>query len=157
MNKNNDTFIEFIDPDELIEFIPDENLGKASNSNSEDSVDENEEVLDDSGIEVLGSPHPLKVADSIKEDAEAYTIVKKEDTRGRLATIYTVATLLIFVFVILLSFIESLVNKTSLVTNLTQIIPLISGVLFGTLGFVLGYYFRNDNNERNTKEDRDSN
>jgi uncharacterized membrane-anchored protein len=147
MNKNNDTFIEFIDPDELIEFIPDENLGKNSDS----------EMDEESGIEVLGSPHPTKVADSIKEDAEAYSIVKKEDTRGRLAIIYTVATLLIFVFVILLSFIESLVNKTSLVDNLTKIIPLISGVLFGTLGFVLGYYFRNENNERTTEKNRDNN
>jgi hypothetical protein len=151
MNKNNDTFIEFIDPDELIEFIPDENLGKGTNSLD---VDESEE---DSDIEVLGTPHPLKIAESIKEDAEAYSIVKKEDTRGRLAIIYTVATLLIFVFVILLSFIESLVNKTSLVDNLTKIIPLISGVLFGTLGFVLGYYFRNENNERTTEKNRDNN
>jgi hypothetical protein len=151
MNKNNDTFIEFIDPDELIEFIPDKNLGKGTNSLD---VDESEE---DSDIEVLGTPHPLKIAESIKEDAEAYSIVKKEDTRGRLAIIYTVATLLIFVFVILLSFIESLVNKTSLVDNLTKIIPLISGVLFGTLGFVLGYYFRNENNERTTEKNRDNN
>jgi hypothetical protein len=151
MNKNNDTFIEFIDPDDLIEFIPDENLGKGTNSLD---IDESEE---DSDIEVLGTPHPLKIAESIKEDAEAYSIVKKEDTRGRLAIIYTVATLLIFVFVILLSFIESLVNKTSLVDNLTKIIPLISGVLFGTLGFVLGYYFRNENNERTTEKNRDNN
>lgn len=139
MKNNNDTFIEFIDPDELIEFIPDETLHKTS-------------TPEESNVEVLGAPQPLKVADSIKEDAEAYSIVKKEDTRGRLAIIYTIATLLIFVFVILLSFIESLVNKTSLVDNLTRIIPLISGVLFGTLGFVLGYYFRNENNERTTNK-----
>lgn len=142
MNKKSDTFIQFIDPEELIEFIPDSDLGSVEM----ESEDEN--------IEVLGTSDPMRITESIKVDAESYAIVKKEDTRGRLAIIYTVATLLIFVFVILLSFIESIINKTSLVANLTQIIPLISGVLFGTLGFVLGYYFRNDTNDGNTDKNR---
>ncbi len=142
MNKKSDTFIQFIDPQELIEFIPDKDLGSVEMEPGDES------------IEVLGTSDPMRITESIKVDAESYAIVKKEDTRGRLAIIYTVATLLIFVFVILLSFIESIINKTSLVANLTQIIPLISGVLFGTLGFVLGYYFRNDTNEGNTDKNR---
>lgn len=142
MNKKSDTFIQFIDPEELIEFIPDSDLGSVEMQSGDESV------------EVLGTSDPMRITESIKVDAESYAIVKKEDTRGRLAIIYTVATLLIFVFVILLSFIESIINKTSLVANLTQIIPLISGVLFGTLGFVLGYYFRNDTNEGNTDKNR---
>lgn len=142
MNKKSDTFIQFIDPQELIEFIPDSDLGSVEMESGDESV------------EVLGTSDPMRITESIKVDAESYAIVKKEDTRGRLAIIYTVATLLIFVFVILLSFIESIINKTSLVANLTQIIPLISGVLFGTLGFVLGYYFRNDTNEGNKDKNR---
>lgn len=142
MNKKSDTFIQFIDPQELIEFIPDKDLGSV------------EMESEDESIEVLGTSDSMRITESIKVDAESYAIVKKEDTRGRLAIIYTVATLLIFVFVILLSFIESIINKTSLVANLTQIIPLISGVLFGTLGFVLGYYFRNDTNDGNTDKNR---
>ncbi len=135
-NKKEDTFIQFIDPEELIEFIPDESFGTQEAEISEE---------------------PLRIAESILEEAESYSIKKKEDTRERLAIIYTVATLSIFVFVIILSFIESLVNKTNLVTTLREIIPLISGVLFGTLGFVLGYYFRNDNNDRNSDKTRDNN
>lgn len=142
MNKKSDTFIQFIDPQELIEFIPDKDLGSVEMEPGDETV------------EVLGTSDPMRITESIKVDAESYAIVKKEDTRGRLAIIYTVATLLIFVFVILLSFIESIINKTSLVANLTQIIPLISGVLFGTLGFVLGYYFRNDTNDGNTDKNR---
>lgn len=136
--KNDETFIQFIDPEDIIEFIPDDAL------------------LENVGDEAT-SEAPFRVADSIIEEAESYSIKKKEDTRERLAIIYTVATLGIFVFVIILSFIESLVNKSDLVANLKEIIPLISGVLFGTLGFVLGYYFRNDSNERNSEKIRDNN
>lgn len=67
---------------------------------------------------------------------------KREDVRGQLAIIYTVATFMMFVFTFIVAVIDGLLRQTSIVTSLTTLIPLVSGVFLGSLGFVLGYYFR---------------
>jgi hypothetical protein len=67
---------------------------------------------------------------------------KREDVRGQLAIIYTVATFMMFVFTFIVAVLDGLLRQTSIVDGLTTLIPLVSGVFLGSLGFVLGYYFR---------------
>lgn len=67
---------------------------------------------------------------------------KREDTRGRLALIYTIATFLMFILGFAVAILDAAIRGTSIVDNLTKILPLISGIFLGSLGFVLGYYFR---------------
>lgn len=69
-------------------------------------------------------------------------IEKREGTRSRLALIYTILTFMIFLCGMLIAVLDGLYRKVSIIDNLTEIIPLISGVFLGSLGFVLGYYFR---------------
>jgi hypothetical protein len=67
---------------------------------------------------------------------------KREDTRSRLALIYTILTFLVFFFGMIIAVLDGIHRDVSIIDNLEVIIPLISGVFLGTLGFVLGYYFR---------------
>lgn len=77
------------------------------------------------------------------KDAGVITIKeKREDTRGRLAVLYTAATFMMFVLGFVVSIIDSLLRDTSIVENLVTLLPMISGIFLGSLGFVLGYYFR---------------
>ncbi len=75
---------------------------------------------------------------------------KKEDTRSRLAIIFMVLTFVVFIFAMLIAVLDGILRKVSIVDNLATVIPLISGVFLGTLGFVLGYYFKEstDDNEK---------
>lgn len=72
---------------------------------------------------------------------------KREDTRSRLAIIYTVLTFIVFFAGMLISVLDGLSRGVSIIDNLEVVIPLISGVFLGTLGFVLGYYFRKGEEE----------
>ena len=78
---------------------------------------------------------------------------KRENTRSRLAIIYTVFTFSVFFVGMAIAVLDGLARKVSIIENLEVIIPLISGVFLGTLGFVLGYYFRKgeeDSSKENT-------
>lgn len=77
----------------------------------------------------------------LKSDQDS-VIEKQEDTRSRLAIIYLIATFLVFVLGMALAVIDGIVRQVSIVENLKEILSLISGIFLGTLGFVLGYYFR---------------
>ncbi len=103
---------------------------------SEDLEDE-ADLSYDEGLEdgfSLGS----EIAE-VKQDA---VLTKREDTRSRLAIIYTIATFLIFAFGMCIAVLDGVLRDASIIDNLSTIIPLISGVFLGTLGFILGYYFR---------------
>jgi hypothetical protein len=67
---------------------------------------------------------------------------KREDTRGRLAIIYTVATFIMFGLGFLVSVLDAFWRQVSIIDNLATVLPLLSGIFLGSLGFVLGYYFR---------------
>lgn len=67
---------------------------------------------------------------------------KREDVRGRLAIIYTVATFMMFILGFVVSVIDAITRQIPIVDSLKEILPLISGIFLGSLGFVLGYYFR---------------
>jgi nitrogen fixation/metabolism regulation signal transduction histidine kinase len=123
--------IAFIDPNEIIEFIQD---------HSEDDVDLNdptEEEVDD----------PLLYTTQIIEDSKEYVTKRQEDTRGKLAIIYTLCTFGIFLLMITVAVLDGVLRKVSIIENLTTLIPLISGVFLGSLGFVLGYYFKKEDTE----------
>lgn len=75
---------------------------------------------------------------------------KREDTRSRLAIAYLIATFVIFLFAMIIAVLDGLTRSVSIIENLKEIVPLISGVFLGSLGFVLGYYFR-ENEENNDK------
>lgn len=85
---------------------------------------------------------PSGIVEYLVQKDETNIQSKREDTRGRLALIYTVATFGIFVLGFIVSVIDAAIAGTSMIDNLTQLLPLISGIFLGTLGFVLGYYFR---------------
>lgn len=74
---------------------------------------------------------------------------KREDTRGRLAIIYTVSTFIVFLLGFIVSILDAQWRQTSIIDNLTKILPLLSGIFLGTLGFVLGYYFRKGQESEN--------
>lgn len=79
---------------------------------------------------------------TILNQEEVNIRIKREDVRGQLAIIYTVATFGMFVMTFLVSILDALLRETSIVDSLSTLIPLVSGVFLGSLGFVLGYYFR---------------
>lgn len=74
---------------------------------------------------------------------------KREDTRGRLAIIYTLATFLMFVLGFVVAIIDAAIGHKSIIDGLATILPLISGIFLGSLGFVLGYYFRKSEGKEN--------
>jgi hypothetical protein len=73
--------------------------------------------------------------------------IKREDTRGQLAVIYTIATFIVFILGFAVSILDAAWRQTSIIENLSAVLPLISGIFLGTLGFVLGYYFRQSEEE----------
>lgn len=86
--------------------------------------------------------YPMGMLEELNKDRTFQIQSKREDTRGRLAMVYTVATFLVFGLGFIVAVIDGVLTQTSIVDKLTTLIPLISGVFLGTLGFVLGYYFR---------------
>ncbi len=122
--KQNENRIEFIDPEELIGFI------------QEDGADLEQR------LEEMESHTPFS------EEFEKYQILKKqENTRSRLALIYTFFTFSIFLAAFIVAIVDGLNRNVSIIDNLKEIIPLISGIFLGTLGFVVGYYFRKDQDD----------
>lgn len=129
--------VHFVDPNDLINFIPDENM-TASSPTSESSDEDLE----------LNSIQDLKLADKIDPKALEYVIKNEEDVRGRLAIIYTFATFGIFLLAFIVSIVDGISRKTSIIDNLKEILPILSGIFLGTLGFVIGYYFRKSESNR---------
>ncbi|BCX14127.1 MAG: hypothetical protein KatS3mg085_659 [Candidatus Dojkabacteria bacterium] len=121
--------IEFIDPNELISF--EENTDDEENTISEESFEE-----------VLSEYKQDEYAQKIDQTS---ILRKREDYRGILALVYTACTFIVFLVVIAISVIDGLNRDVSIIVNLKETIPLVSGVFLGTLGFVLGYYFKKDN------------
>lgn len=72
---------------------------------------------------------------------------KREDIRGRLAVIYVAATFVMFILGFVVSIIDAAWRQVSVIENLRIVLPLLSGIFLGTLGFVLGYYFRKSEND----------
>lgn len=86
---------------------------------------------------------PRGIVDEADEGDKVFELkAKREDTRGRLAIIYTLATFLMFLLGFLVSVIDASWRQVSIIDNLSTVLPLISGIFLGSLGFVLGYYFR---------------
>ncbi len=95
---------------------------------------------------------PSGIVEYLAKKDETNILSKREDTRGRLALVYTVATFGIFVLGFIAAIIDAAVTGNSVVENLMQLLPLISGIFLGTLGFVLGYYFRRAEAEENERQ-----
>lgn len=127
--------IDFVDPDELIKFI-------------EEGQEESDLDIDvpspESDQEDINEPQDMAFADKIAEEASEYVVKKQEDIRGRLAVLYTVFTFLIFILGIFICVLDGIVRQVSIIDNLSAVLPLLSGIFLGTLGFVIGYYFRKD-------------
>jgi len=125
--------IEFVDPDELIKFI------------EEGQEDQDLENTPDDSIQADQTPSDLTYADKILEEATEYVVKKQEDTRGKLAVLYTTFTFIVFILGIFICVLDGIIRQVSIIDNLTSVLPLLSGIFLGTLGFVIGYYFRKDN------------
>lgn len=128
--------VAFIDPEDLVDFI---------SENTESSPDE--EVVTPEDIYLQEEEPSLKYTEKLKESSSDYVIKKREDIKGRLALIYTIFTFIIFLLVILVAVIDGIVRKTSIIDNLNTLLPLVSGIFLGSLGFVLGYYFKKEDDK----------
>jgi hypothetical protein len=140
--------IEFIDPEEFITFVQDENLNLDETTPEETpTAGERGDVVEDEvpiEEEILPTDIPQKVNLAIEQSK---VLEKREDTRGRLAVIYTFATFLIFLIGIGVSVIDGINRDVSIIDNLKDTISLFSGVFLGTLGFILGYYFKSSDTD----------
>ncbi|MCA9387406.1 hypothetical protein KC669_05235, partial [Candidatus Dojkabacteria bacterium] len=56
---------------------------------------------------------------------------------------------IVFIFAMFIAVLDGLIRHVSIIDNLSVVIPLVSGVFLGTLGFVLGYYFRREEEQDN--------
>lgn len=152
--------ISFIDPYELVEFVPESSApitqpqsskkkSKAPTTNVE-TIDEteNEEPIDTAEDEAIegefAESELIPLSDSLFGSAQDYVMRRQEDTRGRLAMYYTMGTFFIFILGFAVAVLDGISRQVSIIDNLEKILPLISGIFLGSLGFVLGYYFRKD-------------
>lgn len=122
-----------------IEDVTVKNLDNVDELTSEDF---DEELLDEEGDLSYDEGVEDGVRSAFLSVDQDYVVNKREDTRSRLAIIYTLLTFSVFFLGFISAILDALISDTSIITNLSEIIPLISGVFLGTLGFVMGYYFR---------------
>lgn len=154
-NQDKTNQIVFIDPDELIQFVEEgsHDFNEPSEEDSKPSSEEeqvtsapiqNEEVDDEDDDEYLSDEEFEKIFEKKYSDEmdKSNILKKRESTRGTLAIIYTLFTFLIFGVGILVATLDGINRDVSIIDNLKEILPLISGIFLGSLGFVLGYYFR---------------
>jgi len=87
------------------------------------------------GFEEIPASQPLQDINVIS--------VKREDTRGRLA-IYLVVG---FFVILVVGMIISALNEGDKVNSMKETLLVVSGILSGPLGFVIGYYFRSKEEE----------
>ena len=122
---NENTDVEFIDPQEIVKFLP------------------NEKVFDDRQPAAAKVSKPsMEYANKIEEKASEYVIKKQEDVRSNLAVIYVIGTFIIFLLGFAVAVFDAVNRNVSVIDNLKEILTLLSGIFLGTLGFVLGYYFK---------------
>lgn len=127
-SKQTQNRIEFFDPEQLVAFSQDESAELSNETPEYPSEEEQVIVLDD---------------DYYASEIEKTKILKKrEDFRGTLALVYTVSTFLLFLIGMAIAVVDGMNRDVSIIENLERILPLLSGIFLGTLGFVLGYYFR---------------
>jgi hypothetical protein len=121
-------------------------------ANQEESNDYSADTFDPSQIEFVGHKGDTMPADAAAEeaitefeDADNTAIItqiriqeKREDARGRLAAIFTIATFVIFVLAMLIA----AISEGNKVDNIKEVMITVSGIFSGLLGFVIGYYFR---------------
>lgn len=120
--------IEFFDPEQLVAFSPDKNIQLTEEEDESSEAQDQVIILDD---------------DYYASEIEKTKILKKrEDFRGTLALVYTVSTFLLFLIAMVIAVIDGINRDVSIIENLERLLPLLSGIFLGTLGFVLGYYFR---------------
>ncbi len=108
---------------------------------SDDLEEESDQSYEEglmAGIEAASDAPDSEIA---KVDQDS-VLEKRENTRSTLAIVFTLATFGVFVIAMIISVIDGLNRNVSIIDNIAQIIPIISGVFLGSLGFVLGYYFR---------------
>lgn len=154
-NQDKTNQIVFIDPDELIQFVEEgsHDFNEPSEAESKPNSEEeqvtsapiqNEEVDDEDDDEYLSDEEFEKIFEKKYSDEmdKSNILKKRESTRGTLAIIYTLFTFLIFGVGILVATLDGINRDVSIIDNLKEILPLISGIFLGSLGFVLGYYFR---------------
>jgi hypothetical protein len=84
----------------------------------------------------------MEYANKIEEKASEYVIKKQEDVRSNLAVIYVIGTFIIFLLGFAVAVFDAVNRNVSVIDNLKEILTLLSGIFLGTLGFVLGYYFK---------------
>lgn len=136
----------FIDPNDLLDVLDsNEEVPAAAATDDPDPAEDLEDEIELSYEDGLSDG--INSASSFTELNEDSVLEKREDTRSRLALIYTLATFFVFVLGMLIAVLDGLNRDVSIIENLSEIIPLISGVFLGSLGFVLGYYFRKGDEE----------
>lgn len=91
--------------------------------------------------------YPSESIFRLAQDDKVSILEKREDIRGRLALTYTIATFVMFVLGFAVAILDAHWRETSIIDNLSTILPLLSGIFLGSLGFVLGYYFRRMDSE----------
>ena len=72
---------------------------------------------------------------------------QREDTRSEIALYYVKGFLVIVAFALILGLLLVYLGKISF-ENLTNILVTLSGILSGTLGFVVGYYFKSSDSDK---------
>jgi hypothetical protein len=87
-------------------------------------------------VEVLPESSPGKSGISFS------VVDKQEDTRGRLAQYYILGFFICIIGVSILALLSKPADGKTAIDNLKDSIILVSGVLSGPLGFVIGFYFR---------------
>lgn len=119
-----------------------------SRNNSEFDVDVVAEPAEDEDFpEDYPDYYPSEVNEYLVQQEAVNILKKREDTRGRLAIIYILATFMMFVLGFVVAVLDAVWRNVSIAETLGAILPLISGIFLGTLGFVLGYYFRQAEDE----------
>lgn len=78
-----------------------------------------------------------------EEQIEVVLRKKKETARERLAIVFVIGLFIIITIGMVLGYL----GDSEKVENITRIVISISGVLTGPLGFIIGYYFRKQEEE----------
>lgn len=115
-------------------------MAEKAESSAEASGSESEE--DDSEYPEDYPDYYTSVEQELVDRNAINILTRREDVRGTLAIMYTIATFVMFSLGFVVAILDAAWRQVSIVDNLTTILPLISGIFLGTLGFVLGYYFR---------------
>lgn len=95
---------------------------------------ENSKTGEDLGVEVIEQVPDVDTLDQFEVTLKR----RREATREKLAYVFVIGLFLLIISITLLAFLS---NETQ-VKNMTEMILAVSGVLSGPLGFIIGYYFK---------------